>query len=55
MLLEAPLLDELLGRDVAGREEDGGGHALGKERASGESAVVPVTGVRQRSRRASEG
>lgn len=39
--LEATLLNELLGRDVARREQDGRGHSLGEQRPSGQLAIVP--------------
>lgn len=41
VLLEAALIDELLGSDVTGREEDGGGDALGEQRASREPCLIP--------------
>lgn len=41
VLLEAALIDELLGGDVTGREEDSSGDALGEQRASRESCLIP--------------
>lgn len=41
VLLEAAAVDELLGGNVAGGEEDGCGDALGEQGARGEAAVVP--------------
>lgn len=41
VLLEAALIDELLGGDVTGREEDGGGDALREQRTSRESCLIP--------------
>lgn len=48
MLLETALVDELLGGNVTGGEEHGGGDALSEEGARGEAAVVPIW-CRQRS------
>ena len=42
MVLEALLLDQLLGHGVASREEDAGGDRLGKDRARGQLGLVPV-------------
>lgn len=42
MLLDASLLNELLGSDVAGREEHGRRHALSEQRTGGKSAIVPA-------------
>jgi hypothetical protein len=42
VVLEALLLDELLGHGVAGREEDACGDGLGKDWARGQLGLVPV-------------
>ena len=42
MVLEALLLDELLGHGVAGREEDARGDGLGEDWARGQLGLVPV-------------
>lgn len=42
MILDALLLDQLLGHGVASREEDAGGDRLGKDRARGQLGLVPV-------------
>lgn len=44
MLLEALLLNELLGGNVTGGKEHSGGDALGEQGARGEAAVVPEEG-----------
>lgn len=41
MALDTALLDGLLGDDVAGREEDRGGDALGEEGARRQASLVP--------------
>lgn len=45
MLLKTSLLNELLGCDVAGGEENSSGDALGQQRASGKFGAVPRIGV----------
>ena len=42
MILDALLLDQLLGHGVASREEDTGGDGLGKDRARGQLGLVPI-------------
>jgi hypothetical protein len=42
VVLEALLLDQLLGHGIASREEDAGGDGLGKDRARGQLGLVPV-------------
>ena len=42
MVLEALLLDQLLGHGVAGREEDASGDGLGEDWARGQLGLVPV-------------
>lgn len=42
VVLEALLLDQLLGHGVASREEDAGGNRLGKDWARGQLGLVPV-------------
>lgn len=42
VVLDAPLLDELLGHGVAGREEDACGDRLGEDGARGQLRLVPV-------------
>lgn len=42
MVLDPPLLDELLSGDVADSKEDGGCHCLSEEWPSSQSGFVPV-------------
>lgn len=42
VLLDALLLDGLLGDDVARGEEDGGGDALGEQGPGGQAGLVPL-------------
>lgn len=42
VVLEAFLLDELLGHGITGCEEDGGGDALGEQWARGQLSLVPT-------------
>jgi hypothetical protein len=43
VVLEAFLLNELLGHGIAGREEDCGGDALGEQWARGQLSLVPTS------------
>jgi hypothetical protein len=45
VVLEALLLDELLGHGVTGREEDACGDGLGKDWARGQLGLVPVVAL----------
>jgi hypothetical protein len=42
MILEATLVDELLSRDIASREKNSGGDALGEKGTSSQLGIVPV-------------
>lgn len=42
MLLDALLVNGLLGNDIASAEEHGSGDSLGEEGPAGESSLVPV-------------
>ena len=42
VVLDALLLDQLLGHGVASREEDAGGDGLGEDRARGQLGLVPI-------------
>lgn len=42
MLLNALLVDGLLGNNVTSAKEDGSGDSLGEEGPSGQSGLVPV-------------
>lgn len=45
MLVDAFLFDGLLGRDIADREQNGGGDALRQKWPRGELALVPASRV----------
>lgn len=45
VVLDALLLDQLLGHAVAGREEDACGDGLGKDRARGQLGLVPMVAL----------
>ena len=42
MILDPDLLNQLLGHDIAGTEEDRGGDALGEDRACCQLGSVPI-------------